>query len=70
MVHALLRYQHPDVAFEYLALIFHVVLPLASFHVAQYGGWAVVVGEVFGFPGPLDDFLLCWRSVEVDSVSD
>ncbi len=56
--------------FEYLALIFHVVLPLASVHVAQCGGWAVVVGEVLGFSGPLDDFLLCWRSVEVDSVSD
>jgi hypothetical protein len=68
MVHPLLRYEHPDVAFEYLALVFHVVLPLASIHVAQYGGWAVV--EVFSFPGPLDDLLLYWGSVEVHSVSD
>ncbi len=36
--------------------------------VAQYGSWAVVVGEVFGFSGSLNDLLLCRRSVEVDAV--
>jgi hypothetical protein len=27
------------------------------------------VGEVFGFSGSFDDFLLCRSSVEVDAVS-
>jgi hypothetical protein len=29
-----------------------------------------VEGEAFRFPGPLDDLLLYWGSVEVDSLSD
>jgi hypothetical protein len=35
---------------------------------AQYGGRAVVLGEVFRFLGPLDDFQLSWGSVKVKNV--
>ena len=46
-----------------------IVLSFPPVHVAQYGSWAVVVGEVFGFSGSFDDLLLCRRSVEVDAIS-
>ncbi len=50
LLHPLLGDEHPDVSFEYLAKVFDGVLPFPPVHVAQYGSWAVIVGEVFGFP--------------------
>ena len=61
-----------DIVLPFLPVVvkvFDIVLPFPPVHVAQYGSWAVVVGEVFGFPGSFDDLLLCRRSVEVDAIS-